>query len=435
MADTQTAMVIEAVTHYKKKLLRHVNDEKADVVLHCLSKLDRVPMTIEILQETGVGRIVNQLKKSTDPDSQVADEAKTIVRKWKEIVSNQEEEEERMNADQQVADSRYSNNTQDSRNASSGPDDLAEEEHIPPDDSGSDTGPPTLEPQIESPKKKSSKHSSSKSKNRKKEEEDNKRSNDSNGHKGKDSDRGDENKHIKEKKHSSRPDKTKKEDNGHSESKNKRKSSKSNHEQLKTSRDSSKDKNRRTNLTDKNDISQNSSSHHHREKSHHRSSDSNSINSDSNHKRKEKHKDTKSSRSSHKNKHSEENKGMFENAMLGADDLPKSKKGTRVKDIDDKRNGGISNISFEGIGSRNSNSNRAISVHETNGDRVNGNNLVNLNVPKDINPNYRPAPAHKILNGPSYSSTLTSKSHVDLDGYMGKKKTTMTKVYSGGGRK
>ena len=188
-------------------------------------------------------------------------------------------------------------------------------------------------------------------------------------------------------------------------------------------------------IRDRNDISQNSSSHHHREKSHHRSSDSNSINSDSNHKRKEKHKDTKSSRSSHKNKHSEEDKGMFENAMLGADDLPKTKKGARLKDIDDKRNGGISNLSFEGIDSRNSNSNRAISVHETNGDRVNGNNLVNLNVPKDINPNYRPAPAHNILNGPSYSSTLKSKSHVDLEGYMGKKKTTMTKVYSGGGRK
>ena len=82
MSDTQTAMVIEAVTHYKRKLLRHANDEKGDVVLHCLAKLDRVPMTIEILQETGVGRVVNQLKKSTDPDSQIADEAKNIVRKW-----------------------------------------------------------------------------------------------------------------------------------------------------------------------------------------------------------------------------------------------------------------------------------------------------------------------------------------------------------------
>ncbi len=97
MSDAQAAMVIEAVTHYKKKLLRHVNDEKADVVLHCLAKLNRVPMTIEVLQETGVGRIVNQLKKSTDPESQVAEDAKNIVRKWKEIVSNQEEEE-RVNA-------------------------------------------------------------------------------------------------------------------------------------------------------------------------------------------------------------------------------------------------------------------------------------------------------------------------------------------------
>ena len=60
MSDNQTAMVIEAVTHYKRKLQRHANDETGDVVLHCLAKLDRVPMTIEILQETGVGQYIKE---------------------------------------------------------------------------------------------------------------------------------------------------------------------------------------------------------------------------------------------------------------------------------------------------------------------------------------------------------------------------------------
>ena len=91
MSETQSSTAIEAVIHYKKKLLRHVNDKSPDVILHCLAKLDRVPMTIEILQETGVGRVVNQLKKALDPESLLAEEAKNIVRKWKEIVANQEE--------------------------------------------------------------------------------------------------------------------------------------------------------------------------------------------------------------------------------------------------------------------------------------------------------------------------------------------------------
>ena len=150
MSDTQTAMVIEAVTHYKRKLQRHANDETGDVVLHCLAKLDRVPMTIEILQETGVGRIVNQLKKSTDPDSQIADEAKNIVRKWKEIVQSQEEEEERMNVDQQPEGSNRGANSEEDANTSSGPEDLEEANSLPKEDSGSDIGPPTLEPQINS---------------------------------------------------------------------------------------------------------------------------------------------------------------------------------------------------------------------------------------------------------------------------------------------
>ena len=78
MSEAQSSTAIEAVIHYKKKLLRHVDDESPDIILHCLAKLDRVPMTIEILQETGVGRVVNQLKKTLDTESLVAEEAKNI---------------------------------------------------------------------------------------------------------------------------------------------------------------------------------------------------------------------------------------------------------------------------------------------------------------------------------------------------------------------
>ena len=433
MSDTQTAMVIEAVTHYKKKLIRHLHDEKGDVVLHCLAKLDRVPMTIEILQETGVGRIVNQLKKSTDPDSQVADEAKNIVRKWKEIVSSQEEEEERMNSEHQAPDSRGETNTEEDANTSSGPEDLEEEKSVTRDDSGSDMGPPTLEPQIDStPNKtsKPSKHSSVKERTKEKSNIRTEKSHDTKSHENKGRSHEGKMKVPKEEKTSSRSDKTKKHsaDDKLKEHKSKHKSSKS-HNEPRSSRDLSKEgENRKNGQMDKNGISKTSSSHH-REKIHH-SSEPNSCSSVSNHKKTEKHKE-KSLHSSHENA-SVENKGMFETAMLGADVGLNNKKSSKVKNGSEKSTTCYTNESFEDIGSRPDKLSRPIKDKSMDGDRINGNSLVNLNVPKDINPNYRPT---NTLNGTTSSSTLPSTMILDTDSYMGKKKMIKTKVYSGGARR
>ena len=428
MSEIQSAMVIEAVTHYKKKLLRHIDDDKSDVVLHCLAKLDRVPMTIEILQETGVGRVVNQLKKSTDPDSQVAEEAKNIVRKWKEIVSSQEEEEERMNAEQQAADSKGEGNTEEEAPTSSGPDDLEEEKLVPHDDSGSDIGPPTLEPQINSPPRKiskSSKHSSSKEKKHEKSDARTEKSHDGKVHQSRHRD------DVKHKSHSvdksaSRSDKVKKQptDDKNKEHKSKHKASKS-HNELNMSRDLSKEgEGKRSESTERNGISRHSSSHH-RDKSH-RSSESNSSSSVSNHKRREKNKD-KSSQSSQKNV-SSENKGMFENAMLGADNVLSNKKSSNTRNGSEKDSIGYSNKSFENVQNPTDHPYRQTTSHG-----MNGNSLVNVSVPKDINPNYRPM---NISNGAPSSSIQPHKLVNDLtDGYSGKKKMTRTQVYSGGGRR
>ena len=54
---------MDVIEHYKKKLLRHIEDP--DTVLYCLKKLDAVPVTIEILQDSEVGKVVNRLKKRT----------------------------------------------------------------------------------------------------------------------------------------------------------------------------------------------------------------------------------------------------------------------------------------------------------------------------------------------------------------------------------
>ena len=429
MSDTQTAMVIEAVTHYKRKLLRHANDEKGDVVLHCLAKLDRVPMTIEILQETGVGRIVNQLKKSTDPDSQIADEAKNIVRKWKEIVQTQEEEEERMNVEPNAPDSNRDANTEDDGNTSSGPEDLEEAKSVPQEDSGSDIGPPTLEPQIDSPpskKHKSSKHSSS-SKDKKRDKDSSEKSRDSKSHKSKKRDDESKHKNHKEDKSHSRSDREKKsgKEDKNKEHKSKSKSSKSSHE-LKHSRDASKeDHHRKNGHMEKNGISKSSSSHH-RDKLP-RSSESNSFSSANNPKKKDKNKDKSPNTS--QLKPSSENKGMFESAMLGADDLLTHKKTSKHKTASGELPSGYSNNSFADP-----------TIGKMNGESTNGNSLVNaVNVPKDINPNYKPT-ADNWSDRASHPSSTSTKQNVklptfDSEIYSGKKKSGQTRVYSGAGRR
>lgn len=84
--------VTDAVQHYKRKLLRHMEDETAsEVVLHCLEKLDRALVTIEILQETGVGKVVNGLKKRSFEDAEVVPASKKLVLKWKDMVANEDE--------------------------------------------------------------------------------------------------------------------------------------------------------------------------------------------------------------------------------------------------------------------------------------------------------------------------------------------------------
>ncbi|QQP37466.1 Transcription elongation factor B polypeptide 3like, partial [Caligus rogercresseyi] len=69
---------------------RHPSD--SSVLLHCLSKLDRVEVNIALLQETGIGRIVNSLKKSEQEE--VAEKARLLVSKWKDVVAKEDDGEE-----------------------------------------------------------------------------------------------------------------------------------------------------------------------------------------------------------------------------------------------------------------------------------------------------------------------------------------------------
>ena len=81
----------DVIEHYKKKLVRNLED--SDKVLHCLKKLEAAPVTIEILTQTEVGKIVNRLKKNPDATKDVIKASKALVEKWKDLVKTTEENE------------------------------------------------------------------------------------------------------------------------------------------------------------------------------------------------------------------------------------------------------------------------------------------------------------------------------------------------------
>ena len=87
---TTTLSASEAVFHYKRKLQRHMGDDTTATVLHCLAKLERIPVKIAILQETGIGKMVNGLKKAEGTDEEVVEVARRLVQKWKDIVAKEE---------------------------------------------------------------------------------------------------------------------------------------------------------------------------------------------------------------------------------------------------------------------------------------------------------------------------------------------------------
>lgn len=85
-------LAMDVIEHYKKKLLRHIDEP--EVVLYCLKKLESVPVTIQILQDSEVGKVVNRLKKRSDTTPDVILASKGLVEKWKELVKNADDEQE-----------------------------------------------------------------------------------------------------------------------------------------------------------------------------------------------------------------------------------------------------------------------------------------------------------------------------------------------------
>lgn len=87
--------IVENIKHYQKSIDRSLNDESR--LLHCIGKLYRLPVSVQHLQETGIGRTVNGLRKY---DGEVGVAAKALVSKWKSMVAAEESEDG--GADQQA---------------------------------------------------------------------------------------------------------------------------------------------------------------------------------------------------------------------------------------------------------------------------------------------------------------------------------------------
>ncbi|KAJ6646830.1 Transcription elongation factor B polypeptide 3, partial [Pseudolycoriella hygida] len=70
--------IVEAIKHYQRRIDRSLENKEA--LLHCLQKLNKLPIDVKYLEETKVGRTVNNLRKH---DGEVGFAATELVAKWK----------------------------------------------------------------------------------------------------------------------------------------------------------------------------------------------------------------------------------------------------------------------------------------------------------------------------------------------------------------
>nr|AAO41456.1 RE20724p [Drosophila melanogaster] len=80
-----TSNLLDVVRHYQRSIEKHGEDEQR--LLHCITKLFNLPIKFEHLQETGIGKTVNALRKIS---GEVGVAAKTLVTKWKAMVAKED---------------------------------------------------------------------------------------------------------------------------------------------------------------------------------------------------------------------------------------------------------------------------------------------------------------------------------------------------------
>ncbi|XP_030756800.1 transcription elongation factor B polypeptide 3 isoform X1 [Sitophilus oryzae] len=299
--------LINAIKHYQDSLDRHANSGTSEKLLHAIDKLSRLPIKVCHLEETGVGRTVNALKKV---GGTVGENARILVDKWKSMVKGEEEAEQELEKE----------NEADNDEAESPDDeDAGESLQICENETGSD-----LEKEAEkseedtdkhqrTPSKKDSKYKEKESKSKERHKNQSKRS-----HSSDDSSSSDEETKHKSKSHkshhksskssrkSSSSDSNSESDSDESNSDRKSASRKSRSRKSSSSSESSESESSEEDSSVERK-SKKSSSHHHSDKKHmkrHNSSDS--EDSDTKHKSKSSKEKREKSSESKNNKHKSE---------------------------------------------------------------------------------------------------------------------------------
>ncbi|XP_050433259.1 transcription elongation factor B polypeptide 3 [Adelges cooleyi] len=79
----------DVIEHYKRHINKACAANDNDKIMYCITKLTRLPITVQNLQKTGIGRVVNSLRKD---EGNIGEAAKTLVLKWKNVVKVEESE-------------------------------------------------------------------------------------------------------------------------------------------------------------------------------------------------------------------------------------------------------------------------------------------------------------------------------------------------------
>ncbi|XP_063707022.1 transcription elongation factor B polypeptide 3 isoform X2 [Culicoides brevitarsis] len=153
--------IVEMVRHYQRSIEKSL--ENPARLLHCVEKLNKLPITVEHLQETGVGKTVNNLRKY---DGEVGYASKALVSKWKTMVAKEEAENDSPD-EEEASQEQDESHADDDDDHEDEPDDDEEENQLqideteniePPAESSSEEI--AEKSNHESHHKKSSKHSS-----------------------------------------------------------------------------------------------------------------------------------------------------------------------------------------------------------------------------------------------------------------------------------
>jgi len=89
MDDSKMHKLNGVIEHYKRHIGRATESNDNDKIMKCITKLSRLPITVQNLQNTGIGRVVNNLRKY---DGNIGESAKSLVIQWKNVVKIEETE-------------------------------------------------------------------------------------------------------------------------------------------------------------------------------------------------------------------------------------------------------------------------------------------------------------------------------------------------------